>query len=215
MRSENFEFVSNLDTLAAVVLGALLATVGGLVAEHYEDQIERKRRERDAARFFGEILFSIDEILDFAIESQKIGDPWGAVTVRMFKSAHRETEVYERNRERLFDILDPPLRARIHRHFLLEAFPLEALVELSDEITALENTLKEDPDLSAGRVERITARIAEIRGARDRTLQALKIERQKTSEICADLVKRAGIKLGKSGVEGRWNWIGAGQEKTP
>ncbi|MEQ1930357.1 MAG: hypothetical protein ABL957_07470 [Parvularculaceae bacterium] len=207
MRTDNFEFLSNLDTLAAVVLGALLATAGGLVAEHYEDQIERKRRERDAARFFGEILASIDEILDFAFQSQGVGDPWGSVTVRMFKTAHREAEVYERNRERLFDVLDPPLRARIHRHFLLEAFPLEAIVELSEEIQGLENTLKEDPDMAPGRVERIKARIDEARGGRERTLDVLKIEREKTGDICADLIKRAGVKTGKTGVEGKWNWI--------
>ena len=207
MRSENFEFVSNLDTLAAVVLGALLATAGGLVAEHYEDQIERKRKERDAARFFGEILASIDEILDFAFESQKIGDPWGAVTVQMFRTAHREAEVYERNRERLFDVCDPPLRARIHRHFLLETFPLESIVELSEEIQALETTLKEEPDIAAARAGAMRARVAEARGARERTLAVLKLEREKTRDICADLIKRAGVKLGKTGVEGRWNWI--------
>lgn len=208
MRTDNYDFLSNLDTLAAVVLGALLATVGGLVAEHYEDQIERKRKERDAARFFGEILSSIDAILDFAVESQKVGDPWGQVTVRMFRTAHRESEVYERNRERLFDVHDPPLRARIHRHFLLEAFPLEAIVELSEEISGLENALKEDPDMPASRADGIRTRIAEARATRQRTLDVLKLEREKTPEICADLIKRAGVKMDKTGGESRWNWIG-------
>ncbi|NWG71529.1 MAG: hypothetical protein HXY23_07975 [Parvularculaceae bacterium] len=198
MRSENFEFVSNLDTLAAVVLGALLATAGGLVAEHYEDQIERKRRERDAARFFAEILSSIDQILDFAFESQKYGDPWGSVTMSMFEAANREAKVYERNRERLFDVRDTPLRARIHRHFLWEAFPLEALVELSKEIRGLEDALKGEPDMPASRAERLRARIEERKGARERTLAVLRDERQNTAAICADLARRAEIRLDKS-----------------
>lgn len=197
MRSEQFEFVSNLDTLAAVILGALLATAGGLVAEHYEDQIERKRRERDAARFFGEILASIDQILDFAFESQKYGDPWGSVTMSMFEAANREAKIYERNRERLFDVRDPPLRARIHRHFLWEAFPLEALVELSREIRSLEDALKEEPDMPAPRAERLRLRIGERRAARERTLAVLKDEKEKTGDICAALARRAEVKLGE------------------
>lgn len=194
MRADQFEFVSNLDTLAAVVLGALLATAGGVVAEHFEDQIERRRKERDAARFFGEILAAIDEILDFAFQSQKIGDPWGAVTVRMFRTAKRESDVYERNRERLFDIHDPPLRSRIHRHFLLEAFPLDAIVDYCDEIYDMENELAGEDDPK--RIEALKARIEERKSIRERTLAVLKIEREKTRDICRDLVKRAQVKLG-------------------
>lgn len=197
MRPEQFEFVTNLDTLAAVVLGALLATAGGLVAEHYEDQIERRRKERDAARFFGEILASIDEILDFAFQSQKIGDPWGPVTIRMFRTARRESEVYERNRERLFDIHDPSLRARIHRHFLLESFPLEAIVDYCDEIGAIENELA--AGASAAREAALGKRLADRRAIRERTLEVLKLERDKTADICRELVKRAQIRLGETG----------------
>lgn len=197
MRAEQFEFVSNLDTLAAVVLGALLATAGGLVAEHYEDQIERRRKERDAARFFGEILMAIDEILDFAFQSQKIGDPWGAVTVRMFRTAKRESEVYERNRERLFEIHDPPLRSRIHRHFLLESFPLDALVDYCDEIIALENELGAEAD--EGRAGALKKRLEDRMAIRERTLAVLKLEREKTKDICRELVKRAQVKLGETG----------------
>jgi hypothetical protein len=202
MRTESYDFLSNLDTLAAVVLGAVLATAGGLVAEHYEDRIERRRRQRDAARFFGEILTSIDEILDFAVKSQKIGDPWGQVTVSAFKAAHREAQVYERNRERLFDVGDPPLRGRIHRHFLLESFPLAAIVEISEEIFALENGLKEDPDISPVRAAALTARMAALRDARERTLTALKGERENSREICAELSKRADVSWGKQGKSG-------------
>jgi hypothetical protein len=192
MRTENFDFLSNLDTLAAVALGAVLATAGGLVAEHYEDQIERKRRQRDAARFFAEILTSIGEILDFAVRSQEIGDPWGPVTVSVFRAVEREARVYERNRERLFDVGEPDLRARIHRHFLLIDFPVEAIVNLSEEIAAIEARLKDEPDMAAARAEALRARTAEARAGRNRTLDVLKLERLKTRDLCAELVRRAG-----------------------
>jgi hypothetical protein len=201
MRTENFEFLSNLDTLAAVVLGALLATAGGLVAEHYEDQIERKRRERDAARFFGEILASIDGVLDFAINSQKIGDPWGSVTCRMFKTAARESLVYERNRERLFDIRDTALRARVHRHFITEMFPLEALIDYSEEINRIETTLAEDPSIAAPRADRMRERAKDLRAVRERTLEVLVEEREKAAEISAALGRVAGVRFGLAGVE--------------
>jgi hypothetical protein len=113
----------------------------------------------------------------------------------MFKAAAREAEVYERNRERLFDISDPLLRARVHRHFLVETFPLEAIVEQTSEILALETSLKNDPETPAPRGEGIRAHIVELKSARERTLAALKIESAKTPSICADLAAYAGMKL--------------------
>ncbi len=196
MRVESFEFISNLDTLAAVVLGALLATAGGLVAEHYEDQIERRRRERDAARFFGEVLATVDGVLDFAINSQKIGDPWGSVTCRMFKTAHRESQVYERNRERLFDIRDTVLRAHVHRHLITEMFPLEAIIDYNEEIARIETALAEDPAIAPARAAGMRDRAQELREVRVRTLEVLLEERLKAPEISAALGKVAGVKFG-------------------
>jgi hypothetical protein len=188
MKSQQFEFISNLDTLAAVVLGAAVATIGGLLAEHYEDIIERRRRERDAARFFADILSSIDAILDMAFRSQTIGDPWGPVTVRMFKTALREAEVYERNRERLFDIADPGLRAAVHRHFLFEAFPLEALVDSTDMIVSLEDRAAM---AAAPASDALADRIAAQRALRERALETLKEERGRSKALCESLLARA------------------------
>jgi len=55
-RSSIFDFIGNLDTLLAVMLGALLATFGALVSELIQNRLGQKRRQRDAARFFAEIL---------------------------------------------------------------------------------------------------------------------------------------------------------------
>src|SRR5690349_1239573 len=95
-----FDFLGNLDTLLAVVIGAVLATGGALIADTIKEATGRAQKERDAARFFGEILTSIDLVLDAAFESQSIGDPWGSVTRRLFRAARDEAGVYERNREK-------------------------------------------------------------------------------------------------------------------
>jgi molecular chaperone GrpE (heat shock protein) len=193
LRPGSFAFVGNLDTLLAVVVGALLATVGGLVAEHYEDRIERRRRERDAARFFTEILGSIDALLDRAAASQKIGDPWGPVTLRFFRAAMREAQVYERNRERLFDLQDTELRSTIHAHFVSKTFPLEALIEGSDKINAAAAELDERHDLSAEKRDKLERQLADMKTLRERAAEFVMAERAKAADIAAALSKLAVI----------------------
>jgi hypothetical protein len=194
MNKSVFDFVGNLDTLVAVIIGAMLATLGALFAELIQDRLNRRRRERDAARFFGEILYSIDRILDRAVESQKIGDPWGSVTRRMFRTALREADIYQRNRERLFDIRDMELRARIHAHFISEMFPLEALVEYCDELTEIDAEL-ETEGLPLRRCEMLAARAKGLSAIRRRSLEVLIIEAEKTHEICAGLQALGGVDL--------------------
>ena len=195
MRQEAFDFIGNLDTLLAVVIGAMLATVGGVVSEHYEDAIERRRRERDAARFFGEILGSIDELVDRAIHSQKFGDPWGPVTMRLFRTAMREAEVYDRNRERLFDIQDMDLRARIHVHVISEIFPLEAIIESSDRIASIAERLDEDLTMSDEKRARLNERLAVWTNSRKTGLEFIDGERRKTPDICKGLERLAGVRF--------------------
>ena len=172
MRPEIFDFIGNLDTLLAVVLGAVLATLGGLTANWIEERRQRKRREKDAARFFGEVLASIDLIVFGASESRKIGEPYGPITMRMLKGARREIEVYERNRERLFDLSDPALRARIHIAVLRLSLPIDSALEAHDEILRLQDQLAPnrdtDPtnDLRADARAAIDARIASNSGSR-------------------------------------------------
>ncbi|MEX0644132.1 MAG: hypothetical protein WD076_02405 [Parvularculaceae bacterium] len=197
MNKSVFEYVSNLDTLIAVVIGAMLATLGALFAELIQDRLNRRRRERDSARFFGEILYSIDRILDRAVESQKIGDPWGSVTRRMFKTALREADVYQRNRERLFDIRDMDLRSRIHAHFISEMFPLEALVEYCEEICAIEDELGSE-GLARNRAEKLVLRQAGLIDIRHRSLAVLVDEVEKTHEICTGLQQLGGVDFARA-----------------
>jgi hypothetical protein len=193
MRQSAFDFVGNLDTLLAVVIGAMLATVGGLIGEHFEDQIERKRLERDAARFFGEILVSIDALVDRALHSQKFGDPWGPVTMRLFRTAMREAEVYDRNRERLFDITSVELRSRIHFHAISEIFPLEAIIEGSEQVAAITEILDDRASLSQERREKLEERLGIWLNSRRTAIEFIRDEREKTPAICSELEKLARI----------------------
>lgn len=193
MRQSGFDFVGNLDTVLAVVLGAILATFGGLIADHYEDRIERGRRQRDAARFFAEVLSSIDTLVARALYSQKFGDPWGPVTMRLFRTAMREAEVYDRNRERLFDIQDVELRRRIHVHVISEIFPLEAIIEGSERIAEITHMLDDGPAFSQEKRQKLEERLAVWINSRSTGLDFIKNECEKTPELCAALSPLAGF----------------------
>lgn len=195
MRQSAFDFLGNLDTLLAVFIGAVLATGGALLAEIIQERTNRTRRERDAARFFGDILMSIDQILAFAFRSQTIGEKWGGVSIRLFKTALKEAEVYERNRERLFDILDMDLRGRIHSHFLVETFPIEALIESSEEIANITKVLNGDVKPSKKKAETLNVQLSELQNAREVGLAALKREHAKTDDLCKDMEKIAKVKF--------------------
>jgi hypothetical protein len=188
MRQSIFDSIGNLDTLIAVIVGAMLATLGALFAELIQDKLNRKRRERDAARFFGEILASIDRILDFAFHTQTIGDEWGSVSQRLFRMAMRESTVYERNRERLFDIHDAHLRERIHAHFLTETFPIEAVITSCEQIDAIQSS-------ETAHSKQTKIRLEELMNGRKRALEALYREKARTGEICEALEKIAGVKF--------------------
>lgn len=193
MRQSAFDFVGNLDTVLAVALGAVLATVGGLIADHYEDRIERGRRQRDAARFFAEVLSSIDTLVARALHSQQFGDPWGPVTMRLFRTAMREAEVYDRNRERLFDIQSVELRQRIHIHVISEIFPLEAIIEGSERIAEISHMLDDGPAISPEKRQRLEERLAVWINSRRTGLDFIKHECEKTPELCAALSPLAGL----------------------
>ena len=189
MRGSAFDFVGNLDTLLAVVVGAGLATIGGLIGEHFEDLIARRRKERDAARFFAEIMGSIDALVGRGIESQSIGDRWGPVSMRLFRSAMREAEIYERNRERLFEINDQELRRAIHAHLISETFPLEAIIEYTDEIAGFERRLDEEENMANLRRDKLKKRIAMISEYRENAREFIVFECEKTKALCERLLK--------------------------
>ncbi len=193
MRQSVFDYIDNLDTLLAVIVGAVLATGGAMVAELVQDRLGQKRKERDAARFFGEILASVDLVLDRAFASMELGERWGGVTQRLFRTALNEAAIYERNRERLFELRDMRLRQDIHVHFLTEMVPLVALNENSREIAELEKELKHAEALSEDKRATIEEDLETLRTTREGALNAVVAEHANTEAICKRLEPLAGV----------------------
>ena len=161
VRPEDFDFISNFDTVWAVVLGAVLATLGGVVATYLERFSSRRERERKAALLFGEVLATLDLILGIAGRSRGLGDPYGAITMRLLRSARREIDVYERNRERLFELGDGELRVRIHTMMVRVAMPLDDIFDITSDLAEARQALTPTPD--SGEVEDKVAALAERR----------------------------------------------------
>jgi len=166
LKPEDFDFISNFSTLWSVVLGALLATMGGLIGGQLEWFFESRRRERDAALFFGEVLSTLKMILDLAVNSRKIGDPYGPITIRFLRSARREIDIYERNRETLYAIRNGDLRSQIHTIILRLSMPLDGVFDATNAIETVSAQLKA-PNLPAADREELEARLQKIRENRD------------------------------------------------
>jgi hypothetical protein len=191
MRSETFDFVSNFSTLWQVILGAFLATGGGLVASQLEWRAQTRRRQRNAALFFGEVLSSFAMILKRADETRKIGDPYGPITLRMLRSARREIDIYERNRENLLDLHDAGLRARIHGLTIRLALPLDGISDAAQEIGILEAQLR-SRNLDERDREELSARVAEIKERREAGYEYVLETAAEIDDVLAALSPLAG-----------------------
>ncbi len=121
-----------------VVVGAMLASMGGFLASRFEDHLRRREREQSAALLFGEILAALKLILRLADESRGRGDPYGPITVRITRAAQRELQLYDRNRETLFDLRDPALRAQTHMLLIQMSLTMDGIFETTEMIEALQ-----------------------------------------------------------------------------
>lgn len=146
MASDTFGFLTDQNTLWAVFLGAILATIGGFSATLLERHLDRRERERDAALFFGEVLSTLAIIVRFADETRKIGDPYGPVTMRLLRSARNELDIYDRNRETLFNLGDSDLRASIQTLAIRLSMPLDGVIDAAAELKGLQAQLKGQRD---------------------------------------------------------------------
>ncbi|HEX3366691.1 hypothetical protein [Phenylobacterium sp.] len=126
------------DTLWSVVIGALLATVGGFAATQMEGILRRRERERSAALLFGEILSALELITRITDEMRGRGDPYGPLTMRMLRAVRRETDTYDRNREQLYDLRDAKVRAQIHGLMVRITLALEGVTDAAAQIAVLE-----------------------------------------------------------------------------
>ena len=164
MSGQIFDAASSDSAVWAVVLGAVLATMGGFVATQMERVVEHRRRERNAALFFGELLTTFQIILFHVHSTHGRGDPFGPITLRMLKSARKEIEIYDRNRETLFDLRHSDLRARIQTLIIRITMPIEGVFDTTDEIQRCQDQLRD-----AGAIPRpdLEARILSLQEQRD------------------------------------------------
>jgi hypothetical protein len=191
---ESFDFLSNLSTLWSVILGALLATVGGLAGGQLEAFFESRRRERDAALFFSEVLSTLKIILDLAANAKKIGDPFGPVTMRMLRSGRREIDIYERNRETLYALKSGDLRARIHTTILRLTMPLDGVFDASAAIETVAAQLKAPHIADAEKIE-LEHRLLQIHETRDNTFAFLLESMEQVRPLAAELGTISGQSL--------------------
>ena len=139
MRIDPGDFTPHTETLVAVVLGAVLATLSGLLGTHVEARLRRAERQRDSALFIGEMLLSLGVLIDETVVRKSFGAPYGPITLRILAAARRELDLYERRREQLYDVRNPTLRSRIHGLIVRLTLPI-------DGILASTETLRIDPD---------------------------------------------------------------------
>ncbi len=116
------------DTLLAVFIGAMLATLGGFLAVRFEAWLRRRERERDAALLLGEIVFTFVTVLKMTDETRRIGDPYGPITMQMLAGARREADAYERHRDRLPDLSDADLRIGMHKLMITLSMTLDGML---------------------------------------------------------------------------------------
>jgi hypothetical protein len=186
VRSETFDFISNLDTIWAIVAGAVLATTGGLIATQLEHRFDTKRRERESALFFGEIMTMVRMTAEAAERARGIGDPFGPVTMRLLRMVRRELDVYDRNRERLFELKDPIMRAHIHRTLLRTMMGVEGTIESANEAAELEDEILSSPDMAPQRLEVLTRRMEDQKERRNLSFDFL----NEMSQSAVDLAKK-------------------------
>ena len=132
-----FEFIhGGGETLGAVVIGAVLATAGGVVASHVEAGNRRRERERTAALLFGEILAAMQIVAPQAVAARSRGEPYGPFTLRLLRALRREAETFDRFRESLYDIGDADLRLRLYTMMVRLSLSLDGIFEVTERLSA-------------------------------------------------------------------------------
>jgi hypothetical protein len=142
MRVEDVDFAQQANTFWAVFTGAFLATVGGIVTTQTETRIRRRERERDAALMFGEILNTLHVLVRLAGQTRGVGDPYGPITMRMVRACRREIDVYDRNRETLYELRDGRLRVSLHGLIVRITMSVDGVLDATSEITQVRASLK-------------------------------------------------------------------------
>ena len=193
VNAEAFDFLQNFNTIWAIVAGAVLATAGGVAASQLEHRVDTNRAKRRAALFFGEVMAMLGIVVNSADRAKRIGDPFGPVTMRLLRTVRREIDVYDRNRERLFELPDPALRARIHMVLLRATMGVEGAIEAATEAVALETELKLNPTMSKEQRCHLEARLADQLSRREGGFEFLTESAAQARSLAQELEPIAGV----------------------
>jgi hypothetical protein len=165
-------FTTGDQTLWAVILGAILATIGGFVSTTFEASYRRHERERGAALLFGEILSVLELLIAMAGRARDRGEPYGSFTMRLLRAVRREAEAYERNREQLHDLRDVHTRAQIHTVMVKVMLSLEGVFDAMERIQA-DSITNRQADLDPTSRSEVETRLASAVFERDQAFDAL------------------------------------------
>ena len=160
------------ETVWAVILGAVLATIGGFLSTTFEASSRRREREHGAALLFGEILSVLELIIGMARAARGRGDPYGTWTMRLLRVVRREAETYERNRESLYDLGDVRTRAQIHTIMIKVMVGLEGVFDASERIAA-DTIINRQEGLDSASKAEVEDRLAAAQAERERAFEAL------------------------------------------
>jgi hypothetical protein len=187
---------SPVDTLWAVVAGAVLATMGGFVATQLEAVMRRREREKSAALMFGEILSALETLTAVAKGTRARGEPYGPMTLRVIRAAQREIDTYERNRATLYDLRDAEIRIRIHVLMVQVSLALQGVSEMTALIAA-DQTALEDSNQEGATFTRLQERQEELSRAREAAFGYLMTVATEVNSLVAALQPMAKVDFGE------------------
>lgn len=190
MRVEDVDFAQQANTFWAVFTGAFLATVGGIVTTQAETRIRRRERERDAALMFGEILTTLNVLILMAGRTRGFGDPYGPITLRMLRACRREIDVYDRNRETLYELRDGALRVALHGLIVRVTMPVDGVLDATVEITQVKASLRA-PGLTEENREETLRTLAVMEERRDQGFDFIMEMRDEIASVVGRLGKLA------------------------
>lgn len=169
----------------AMIIGAFLASSGGFLVTWLWDRLERKRQERSIALVCLDLLSSLSVLTNLAKDARSRGNPYGPYTIRLVRSCMRDLDVYERNRERIADIVDPNARAEIYQCMARMTLAIEGVLAEHDIIT------RSNDEIEAARVAGNAAKVKDLEAdkrerevRRDNSFDFLV---DTTQELCAPL----------------------------
>ena len=105
-------------------------------------------------------------------------------------SAGKEIEIYDRNRESLFDLRHAHLRARIQTLVIRLAMPIESVFDATTEINDYQ--MKLQSEIGSGMRAEIESRVANLREQRDSSFEFIMEMAAEIQPIVNDLKPLAG-----------------------